>query len=266
MGELKFTASLDLKKMQAQLGSMLKGKLTGTSGSGGTAQGSKKQENSLALIASRLVPLAVLWSLKPVADILKVIEGFIVIGIMKILEFIKFMTGAMDLQTAALETIGSWIGSALADFGLWLAQFILVKIPDFGIWLKQFILSPISDFGTWLKQFIKNPIENFKDFILEALGLKKKPETTFGGGGSFGGGGAGGTWTPTTGVEKAAAASGLIFPNMPSSYGISASGALPASQSVSTMSKTLNFYGVTPQEILDVINRETAVGVNSYGR
>ena len=88
MAELKLKILGDLDKLKKDLQKLMKEKFKiGVEGKDGDGEG-KKQTGVLGLIFKRLLPVGLLFSLKPIADSIKILTGFATLGILKILKFL----------------------------------------------------------------------------------------------------------------------------------------------------------------------------------
>ena len=113
MAELRFRILGDLSKLKSDLQKLFKEKFKiGVEGKGG-GEG-KKQTGMLGLIFKRLLPVGLLFSLKPIADSVKILTGFAVIGFLKI---IKLLKAIVDFFPKAKEptTVEQEVADAIAE-------------------------------------------------------------------------------------------------------------------------------------------------------
>lgn len=311
IADLKFKVLADLSQLKRDISKVLKTKLNLGGGGERESKGEKKQSSLLAGILKGIAPVAILASLKPIADTLSVLKGFIIFGIIELIKRVtaipdaiktvfeglgKIFSGEMDLREfltslisnpitsfsawlalfviGTISDFGKWLAGfipkPLADFGKWLAKFIFKKVLDFGSWLSQFIPQPIKDFGKWLAGFIINPIVDFGKWLKQFLG--------------FGGGDSG------TGMSKQEQERGMNYAQKlyaglnPSPYPKKINDAIItkkgqiietnpndtiiATQNPNSMGggATINLYGVTPERLINEIERRLAVNSRRASR
>jgi len=88
IAELKLKILGDLDKLKKDLQKLMKEKFKiGVEGEKADGEG-KKQSGLLGLIFKRLLPVGLLFSLKPIADSIKILTGFAAFGFLKILKFL----------------------------------------------------------------------------------------------------------------------------------------------------------------------------------
>ena len=133
----------------------------------------KKQEGLLSGIFARLAPLALLMQLQPIVDILKIFTSFVMLGLMKILQWLGIIKSDGDATKTfdPSKSTGSGVPDVGSDIELPKGKTIedlmkeAFKNVDFQKVVESKITGPITDFGKWLDKFVTNKVDNFSSWL-----------------------------------------------------------------------------------------------------
>ena len=87
----------------------------GSGGKGAESDNDKKQTNILAAIFKGLGPLAILYRVKFIQDLLDVIVGFVGLGILEIIKFFKFIYDWASTIKASVGNFFKNLGQNISD-------------------------------------------------------------------------------------------------------------------------------------------------------
>lgn len=147
MAEIKFIPRLDMAQLKKDLSDLFQKKFkvgVGTDSSGGktstAAKNTKKTNSLLGGIIGKLAPLAILASLKPIADVLGLLLNFASLGVLLIFKYLKKFE---DLKNG----LALWIWEKLKQGFIWLME----KLGEGWKWLTDIIAEWWGKAIEWIK-------------------------------------------------------------------------------------------------------------------
>jgi len=184
MPDLKFKIKIDIEDLKKQIKQAVNStiSLDGGGGSGGKGGGAKvgkgggKVAGLLGGILKGLGPLSVLLSLKPIADLLKILTNFIMLGFLKMIKFIQNLPETIKkLRTTIVEWLKSLPGKIWGFMKslpgkIW--SFLSPILTSIWEWIKS-LPGKLWEFLKTLPGLIWGYIVQGFNWLVEKLGVVK---------------------------------------------------------------------------------------------